>query len=165
MNDRTELIFFCGKMGAGKSTLARRMAQDMNALLLSEDEWLAALFPDQILGLEDYIQYSRRLKSVLGPHIRSILKTGVSVVMDFPANTMTQRNWFREIFEPDHIPHRLIYLDVDDETCLQRIAARASSQPERARFDTEAVFRRVTSHFQAPAEREGFNIQVVKSAD
>lgn len=164
MNDRTELIFFCGKMGAGKSTLARHMAAERHALLLSEDEWLAALYPDEIHGLDDYIRCSRRLKSVLGAHVRGILKSGVSVVMDFPANTVTQRQWFREIFEPDGIPHQLIYLDVDDATCLQRIATRASSQPERARFDTETVFREVTNHFQAPTDPEGFNIRRIATS-
>jgi predicted kinase len=164
MTTPAELIFFCGKMGAGKSTLAKRMAQEMNALLLSEDEWLAALYPDEIHGLDDYIRCSRRLKSVLGAHVSGVLKSGVPVVMDFPANTVTQRQWFREIFEPDGIPHRLIYLDVDDATCLQRIAARASSQPERARFDTEAVFRQVTGYFQAPMEQEGFNLHPAKAA-
>ncbi|MBY0270645.1 MAG: ATP-binding protein [Burkholderiales bacterium] len=151
-------------MGAGKSTLARRMAKDMNALLLSEDEWLAALFPGEIHGLADYIKYSRRLKPVLGAHVRDILKSGLPVVMDFPANTVTQRNWFREIFEPDGMDHLLIYLDVDDATCIRQVAARASADPARARFDTEAMFRQVTGHFQPPTEQEGFNIRVVASA-
>jgi adenylylsulfate kinase-like enzyme len=33
-----KLIFFCGKMGAGKSTKASEIAQESNAVLLSEDE-------------------------------------------------------------------------------------------------------------------------------
>ncbi len=56
MTAQSELVFFCGKMGAGKSTLAKRMATEMNALLLSEDEWLAALYLDEIHGLDDYIR-------------------------------------------------------------------------------------------------------------
>ena len=32
------LTFFCGKMGAGKSTQANIMAKEKNAVLLSEDE-------------------------------------------------------------------------------------------------------------------------------
>lgn len=31
------LTFFCGKMGAGKSTQSRKLAQEINAVLLSED--------------------------------------------------------------------------------------------------------------------------------
>jgi len=32
------LIFFCGKMGAGKSTQSKKVAHDRNAVLISEDE-------------------------------------------------------------------------------------------------------------------------------
>lgn len=34
------LTFFCGKMGAGKSTKAIEIAEEDNAVLFSEDEWL-----------------------------------------------------------------------------------------------------------------------------
>jgi shikimate kinase len=34
--------FFCGKMGAGKTTLSRSIARERKAVLISEDEWLAA---------------------------------------------------------------------------------------------------------------------------
>ncbi|MCB1148027.1 MAG: AAA family ATPase, partial [Leptospiraceae bacterium] len=42
------LIFFCGKMGAGKSTLAKQIAEEINGILFSEDDWLAALYPTEI---------------------------------------------------------------------------------------------------------------------
>ncbi|EDM84367.1 AAA family ATPase [Limnobacter sp. MED105] len=51
MADKGTLIFFCGKMGAGKSTLARRLADQPNSLLLSEDHLLAGLYPDAIHSL------------------------------------------------------------------------------------------------------------------
>jgi len=57
MNKGT-LTFFCGKMGAGKSTKASEIAQKSNAVLLSEDEWLASLYPNKISSLNDYIEYS-----------------------------------------------------------------------------------------------------------
>jgi len=56
------LTFFCGKMGAGKSTKSADIALKRNAVLLSEDEWLQSLYPNMISSLEDYIEYSNRLK-------------------------------------------------------------------------------------------------------
>jgi len=35
-----KLIFLCGKMAAGKSTLARELAQRENAVLLVQDDFL-----------------------------------------------------------------------------------------------------------------------------
>ncbi|NQY94782.1 MAG: ATP-binding protein, partial [Campylobacteraceae bacterium] len=40
MNKTTTLHFFSGKMAAGKSTLAKQLAKENNAILLIEDEWL-----------------------------------------------------------------------------------------------------------------------------
>ena len=37
------LILTCGLPGAGKTKLARELAADRNALLLTKDEWLTAL--------------------------------------------------------------------------------------------------------------------------
>ena len=148
-------------MGAGKSTLAREIALNLGAIRLSEDEWLASVFPDEINDFADYIKYSARLKPLLKAHVQDLLKSGVSVVMDFPANTRKQRAWFREIFSEYQLPHRLIYLEADNEVCLKRLGLRREAQPERAKFDNEDVFNQVTSYFQPPAPDEGFNVEVV----
>lgn len=164
MKNMGTLVFFCGKMGAGKSTRAQQLAIEMDAILMSEDEWLAALYPEEIKSIGDYIAYSLRLKPLLKTHIQSVLRSGVSVVMDFPANTIKQRDWFREIFSEHDIPHRLLYLDVSDMQCLKQIGQRREQQPERAAFDTEAVFHTINSYFQAPSENEGFNLEVLHCA-
>ncbi|WP_096622304.1 AAA family ATPase [Calothrix sp. NIES-3974] len=162
MYSKGTLIFFCGKMGAGKSTLSRQISQELNAILLSEDDWLSTLYPEEINNFDDYLKYANRLKPLLKSHIRSILNSGISVVMDFPANTRNQRAWFKEIFFHEGIPHRLIYLDVDDKTCIEQIAQRRETNPERALFDTEEVFYHVTSFFQPPSADEAFVIEIVK---
>lgn len=155
------LVFMCGKMGAGKSTLSRNITTERQAILLSEDEWLAAIYPDEIKSFEDYLKFSRRLKPLLKRHVQSLLNAGLSVVMDFPANTRNQRAWFKEIFVECGAPHELVYLDASDEKCLRQIGQRRESHPERAHFDTEAVFHQVTAYFQAPTEDEGFNVNLV----
>jgi predicted kinase len=49
MHQKGILIFFCGKMGSGKSTKSQEIAKEMGAILLSEDEWLAAIYPDEFM--------------------------------------------------------------------------------------------------------------------
>ncbi len=154
------LIFFCGKMGAGKTTKSRQTAQERNAVLISEDEWLEALYPGEVETFDDYINFSSRLKPLAASHVRNILTTGTDVVMDFPANTVNQRKWFKEIYSKINAPHEMIYLKVNDETCLKQIAKRRIEQPERAAFDTEEVFHHVTGFFEEPGEDEGFNIKL-----
>ena len=82
-----KLYFFCGKMGAGKSTKSKQVTIERNAVLLSEDEWLAELYPNKIASFNDYIHYSSLMKPLVRSHVQRILLTGTNVVMDFPANT------------------------------------------------------------------------------
>lgn len=151
------LVFFCGKMGAGKSTKSKEISLERNAILLSEDEWLNSVYPNQITSLRDYFKYSNQLKPQIKKLVQSILSTGTDVVMDFPANTVLQREWFRKIFAEVEAPHNLIYIDVPNDICLQRIEKRRIEQPERAATDTVQMFNQVTKHFVEPATEEGFN--------
>ncbi|MAD14802.1 MAG: ATP-binding protein [Alteromonadaceae bacterium] len=155
------LTFFCGKMGAGKSTKAGKITQEGNSVLLSEDEWLASLYPNKISSLNDYIEYSNILKPQIKKLVQSILSAGTNVVMDFPANTLSQRDWFRSIFSEIEAPHNLIYIDLPNEACLKQIEKRRTEIPERAATDTVEMFNQITKYFMAPTSEEGFNITKV----
>ncbi|CAB1057737.1 hypothetical protein D1BOALGB6SA_2492 [Olavius sp. associated proteobacterium Delta 1] len=163
MHQKGTLIFFCGKMGSGKSTKSHKIAREMGAVLLSEDEWLAAIYPDEIINFDSYLKYSSRIKPLLKSHVRNILNTGVTVVMDFPANTKNQRQWFKEIYSEHKIPHKLVYLEASDQLCLKQIEQRRIANPERQNFDTEEVFYQVNSYFQPPSVNEAFNIEIIRS--
>jgi len=157
-----ELIFFCGKMGAGKSTKASKVAKDRNAVLLSEDEWLESLYPNKVRSLDDYIRYSNQIKPPVKKLVQSILATGTDVVMDFPANTVKQREWFQTIYLEVNTSHNLIYFDTPNEICLKQIAKRRLEQPERRATDTIEMFEAVTKLFTEPKLEEGFNITIIR---
>jgi predicted kinase len=157
------LVFFSGKMGAGKSTKSRDIALERNAVLLSEDEWLESIYPNKISSLDDYIKYSGQLKPQIKKLVQSILVAGTDVVMDFAANTASQREWFREIFTEVKAPHSLIFIDITNELCLKQIEKRRAAQPERAATDTVEMFEQVTKYFVEPTPGEGFNIARISS--
>lgn len=159
--DKGVLTFFCGKMGAGKTTKSRKISQERNAVLLSEDEWLSSLYPNRINTLADYIEYSGLLKPQMKKLVQSILASGANVVMDFPANTIQQRDWFKAIFSEIQAQHELVYIDQPNEICLEQIAKRRIEQPERAATDTEEMFELVSKYFVAPTSDEGFNTTVI----
>jgi len=161
MMNRGILIFFCGKMGAGKSTRSRQVAEERTAVLISEDQWLETLYPGEILTFDDYLRYSRRLKPLLQSHVENLLRAGTNVVLDFPANTRKQRDWFRELISKAESPYEFYYLQASDELCLRRLAQRRTGQPCRAHFDTESVFHQVNRYFETPQESEGLEITYV----
>lgn len=157
------LHFFCGKPGAGKTTVALRLAQELNAILISEDIWLLRLFGDEMKVFEDYVRVSGKLRTVVGPLAVDLLNTGRSVVLDFQANTRTGREWFRTVFEQAGSRHVLHVLNTSEEACLERIAKRNVERPEGSHHVTKELFFHVSSFFQAPEEGEGFNVRTCEA--
>src|SRR5262245_48091151 len=144
----------CGKMAAGKSTYARELAGERNAVLLVEDEFVDALFPNEITDVPSYVKYSRRLKDALSRHICNLLSRGVSVVLDFPGNTRNQRQWFRDLFETANVDHELHWIDASDDLCKRQLRQRTEALPAGSAWTTDAEFELITTYFQAPADDE-----------
>ncbi len=153
------LYLFCGKIAAGKSTLARRVAASSGGLLVSEDVWLARLYPDEIRSIADYARYAARLRAAMGDHLQALLGAGLSVVLDFPANTVAARQWMRGLFESAAAGHELHYLDLPDAVCKARLRERNRAGSHHFAPD-EADFDRITRHFVPPDPKEGFNLVV-----
>src|SRR5256885_3036639 len=62
------------------------------SVLVSEDSWLAGLYPGEMQSVADYVRCSTRLKGLMGAHVQALLDAGVSVVLDFPANTLDRKS-------------------------------------------------------------------------
>lgn len=158
MNTSAKLIFLCGKMAAGKSTLAKDLATRENAILLAQDELVAALFPGEITDIPSFVERYARLRNALTPVIGALLSKGMSVVLDFAGNTKTQRSWFRELIEQNKVEHELHFVDAPDALCKAQLADRSKNLPAGSRWTTEAEFDAITAYFQLPTEDEHFNV-------
>lgn len=149
------LHMVCGKIGAGKSTLTKRLATEPKTVLISEDDWLARLYPNEIHAIADYVRCAGRLREAMANHIEALLAAGTSVVLDFPSNTVKTRAWARGVFENAGAAHCLHYLDVPDEVCKARLRARNLSG-EHPFETTDEEFDQITTHFVAPSAEEGY---------
>ena len=153
------LYLLCGKIAAGKSTLARQLAARPSTLLISEDHWTSTLYPVELKTIEDYTRLSARLRAAMTPHIVDILHQGLSVVLDFAANTPRQRAWVRSLIDTARVPHELHYLELPDELCKQRLRQRNAGGEHQFQV-SDAEFEQFTAYFVAPAAAEGFNVIV-----
>jgi hypothetical protein len=75
----TTLYLLCGKIAAGKSTLAQSLAARPSTLLVSMDHWMSALFPGEVKTIEEFADRSARLRVAMGPHLVDILRQNLSV--------------------------------------------------------------------------------------
>lgn len=158
------LFLLSGKIASGKSTLAKKLAAENNAILVSQDEWLSTLYPGEINTLEDYSKYFTRLAKAVEGIISDILKSGIPVVLDFPANTTKVRSWMSGIVSSSGCKHELHFLDIPDSVCLTRLKARNEIGLHEYKV-TEREFKQFSSYFVAPLPDEQFNVIVHGSID
>jgi len=155
----TTLYLICGKIAAGKSTLARQLAAHPGTLLITMDDWMSILFPTENRTIGDFTLLSARLRAAMGPHVVAILRQGLSVVLDFPANTVRWRSWMRSLAVEANIAHELHVLDVPDCVCKERLRRRNQSGEHQYAVD-EATYDQFMSYFVLPTPDESFNIVV-----
>ncbi|MEM9104673.1 MAG: ATP-binding protein [Pseudomonadota bacterium] len=153
------LHMLCGKIAAGKSTLASSLANRSGTVLIAEDDWLSALFADELHSLSDFVRCTKNLRNVLGPHIVSLLNAGVTVVLDFHANTIESRAWMRGMLDKTDADHQLHVLEIPDALCLSRLRQRNTSG-KHPFAPTEEQFHQFSRHYVPPSPDEGFHLVV-----
>ena len=161
MEKFNKLYLICGKMAAGKSTLALKISKESDAILLSEDELLEKLYPGEVTDVSTYVKFSERVKSAMEKHIVELLLHGTSVVLDFPANTVKQRTWLLKLATQANAPHELNYIDLPDSICKTQLQKRATENPERASTDTVEMYNAINRYFEPPTAEEGLNVRLL----
>jgi predicted kinase len=86
------------------------------------------------------------------------LSKGISVVLDFPANTKAQRAWFRELIERANVEHELHFIDASDALCKNQLRDRSKALPAGSPWTTDADFEAISAYFQPPSEDEKLNV-------
>jgi predicted kinase len=156
---QSTLHVLCGKLASGKTTMAKRIAEESGAVLIQEDIWLSRLFPGEIDTFADYLTRSARFRSAIAPHVQELLRRGTSIVFDFAGNAPRERAWVRSLGDAAHARVVLHYLKASDELCKRQLRQRNEEQPDGSQPTTEEEFDAITKYFVPPAPAEGFEVK------
>lgn len=151
----SRVILLIGRLCAGKTTYARRIVQEENAVLLSCDELMRTVFPEP-LG-DRYDGYSLRCQAYLFQLAARLAHEGATPVLDFGFWTRASRQAVREALRGLSLDWR--YLDVPDDEWRRRIASRNTAVKQgRANPDEYAVdaglLAKMTARFEPPTPDE-----------
>jgi predicted kinase len=149
------LILMVGLPAAGKTTLARELAAAHRALRLTPDHWMVLLFGDSMADGKRWVLEGRLISVAL-----QALRLGTSVVLDFGLSGRDERSALRWLARSAGAACQVVYLSVDKDVQLARIAHRQATTPHLTFPMSEADVDQWREQFQVPdaAELDGREI-------
>lgn len=143
------LLLMVGLPGAGKTTRARELAAAHRALRLTPDHWMIPLFGDSMAGGRRFALEGRLISVAL-----QALRLGTSVVLDFGLWGRDERSALRWLARSAGAPCQVIYLPVDKDVQLARIAHRQATEPHLTFPMSESDVDQWREKFQVPDAAE-----------
>jgi predicted kinase len=143
------LTLIVGLPGAGKTTRARELAATLPALRLTPDHWMVPLFGDSLAGGKRFVLEGRFISVAL-----QALRLGTSVVLDFGLWGRDERSALRWLARSAGAACQVVYLPVDREVQLARVAHRQATAPHETFPMSEAELDQWREQFQVPEAAE-----------
>jgi predicted kinase len=145
----TTLILMVGLPAAGKTTRAHELAATHHALRFTPDHWMIPLFGDSMAGDKRWVLEGRLISVAL-----QALRLGTSVVLDFGLWGRDERSALRWLARSAGAECQVVYLPVDKDIQLARIAHRQETTPHLTFPMTETDVDAWRQEFEEPDAAE-----------
>ncbi|MEU9959501.1 ATP-binding protein [Streptomyces sp. NPDC050982] len=143
------LILLCGLPGSGKTTLAKRLANEIPAVRLCPDERMADL------GIDLFDEQTRdRLERRFSQHADELLKLGQSVILEFGFWARSERDEKRLGARALGVLVELHYLAAPIDELCRRLDARNGSGERGTVPITREMLEEYAELFEAPTSAE-----------
>jgi len=148
----------CGSTGAGKTTYATKLRQQLGALHLSIDDWMVTLFAPDRPAQPNWPWIEERVlrceRQILVTALE-LARVGVPSILDLGLQRLDQRRRVAEQTLAAGIAVRLHFLDVDVTERWRRVEQRNAQQGETFRVNvTRPMFDFIETIWQPPTDDE-----------
>ncbi|WP_176559374.1 AAA family ATPase [Rubellimicrobium roseum] len=154
----TTLHLVCGAAGAGKTTHALRLCEELGALHLSIDDWMVTLFGPDAPQPPQWPWIAERVARCEAQILRTAVacaRRGLPVVLDLSFLRADQRARAAQAAREAGLDLRLHLLDPGPEERWRRVEARNAAQGETYRVTvTRPMFDFIESLWQRPSPEE-----------
>jgi predicted kinase len=143
------MLLVVGLPGAGKTTRAKELATANRALRLTPDQWMIPLFGEPMADGKRFVLEGRLISIAL-----QALRLGTSVVLDYGLSGRDERWALRWLARSAGASCQVVYLPVDKDVQLARIAHRQATASHQTFPMSEADVDQWREQFQAPDAAE-----------
>jgi predicted kinase len=148
-SDPPTLFVMVGLPGSGKTTLAKELELEHDALRLTKDDWMMALF-----GWGDYRDKREVIEALLWNMGARALQLGVNVVLDYGLWARVEREEYRARAEALGARVDMRFLDVPENELLRRMEARNARREVNDVPITVEQLKEYLPRFERPTEEE-----------
>jgi len=148
------LYLTCGLPGSGKTTLARRLEQEVPALRLTADDWLHELYPDITTSEAEAGPFRSRVERLQWMTALRALELGCNVVLDWGVWAREERDLYRAGAREVGARVVLCLLDPPVDELWNRLSRRNADRPFGVFEITNAELLRWSELFQRPTADE-----------
>lgn len=153
-----DLVLVVGCTGAGKTTYARQLADELCALRCSIDEWMMALFwadSPQPIQFQWTMERVNRCEAQIFAVAQQAAARGVPVVLDLGFTTKAHRDKFRALAAGAGLSAAVHFLDVPVDERWYRVNRRNQERGETFAMTVDkAMFDFIEGLWEPPAEAE-----------
>lgn len=155
---RPDAILVVGCTGAGKTTYARRLADEIGGVRFSIDEWMVPLFgPDRPEPIQFAWMMERigRCEAQIFGLVEQLAARGVPAVLDLGFTRHEHRDKFRALAAGAGLSVHVHFVDVPAEERWRRVEQRNADQGETYAMQVDrGMFDFMEGMWEAPAEAE-----------
>ena len=118
---------------SGKTTKAKILEKENNALLLSVDKWHIKLFGNDAVA-SDHDKNHDNVEEILWEIAQRVLKLGIDVILDFGFWGKSERIYFRNKAKEFGINFKMHVMNVSKDELIRRLEKRNRELPEGVFF-------------------------------
>ncbi len=153
-----DMILVVGCTGAGKTTYARRLADELGGVRFSIDEWMMALFwadSPQPIQFEWTIERVRRCEAQIMAMVRQLATRQIPAVLDLGFTTLEHRESFRRQAVDAGLSAAVHFIDVPADERWLRVNHRNQQRGETFAMEVDrSMFDFMEALWEPPLEPE-----------
>ncbi len=153
-----DLILVVGCTGAGKTTYARALADEIGGVTFSIDEWMVALFwadSPQPIDFGWTMERVKRCEAQIFATARQMVKRGVPAILDLGFTTKAHREAFRALATEHALSAPIHFVDVPAEERWRRVERRNEERGETYAMQVDRqMFDFMEGMWEPPSEAE-----------